>query len=67
MYTVFKIAIKIKYFYFILLATLKLCTFHQNLLALFEPLVDDYLTGLDTSITNDLKVFFDNETWLPVS
>ena len=49
------------------LATLKLSVFHDSLLATFEPIVDDYLTGLDNSITNDMKAFFDNETWIPVS
>ncbi len=49
------------------IATLKLSVFHNSLLTTFEPIVDDYLTGLDTSITNDMKAFFDNETWTPVS
>ena len=48
-------------------ATLKLSPFHSNLLTLFEPIVSDYLNGLDTSIGNDMRAFFDNETWMPVS
>lgn len=55
------------YIIFTHIATLKLCAFHTNLLRIFEPVVDRYLTELDVSITNDMKAFFDSETWMPVS
>ncbi|KAL5503269.1 hypothetical protein EMCRGX_G010192 [Ephydatia muelleri] len=51
--------------YFFSQPTLKLCKFHRNLLDIFGPLVNEYITCLGRSLMDDLTAALDAEDWLP--
>ena len=46
-------------------ATLHLGNFHRNLLVAFQPIVNDYLEKLSSTMGSDLQHCFTLETWLP--